>query len=775
MSINYSETPTRILTSLAFEKKTEFFGNLVTYSPKAFFPLTMLCRDRCGYCTFAKAPAKVSSSYLSLEEIRSLGRQARELGCHEALFTLGEKPELRYKGAREELKRLGFDSTIDYLIEACRLALEEIDLLPHPNAGAIEPSELAALKEVSVSQGMMLETLRADLAAHRLSPDKDPERRLKTIRAAGELQIPFTTGILVGIGETEQDRIDALKKLAELQRTYGHIQEVIIQNFIPKNNTQMATFEPPSLDSHVRAIAIARLIFPSDVHIQVPPNLTDDLKTLIAAGADDLGGISPITVDHVNPERPWPEIEILTRNLLEDGVELVARTPIHPSYVTKEGFVSQTIRPYLLRHIDSTGLAREDEFYSGRNVKLQSDIWPCAKTTKGTGSVLTEIFAAVESGDELGEPELDILFKTRGTQVKYVVEFADHMRSKISGDMVTFVVNRNINYTNICTFKCRFCAFSKGPLSLNLRGEPYLLNVDQILGKVHEAKLAGATEVCLQGGIHPSFDAEFYVNLVSTISSQIPDIHIHAFSALEVMQGAKRSQIELREYLQMLYRAGLRTLPGTAAEILDDSVRKTICPDKLSTSEWLEVHETAHEVGLRSNVTIMFGSVETPASWIKHLVLTRSLQRRTGGFTEFVPLPFVHMGSPIYIQGRSRKGPTYRETLLMHAVGRLAYAQTIPNVQASWVKLGPNGAQNLLKAGANDLGGTLMEESISHAAGSEHADMLTIAELREIAEPIGRRLTQRSTLYKIINEQPKDNKQLLSYARRQRVALKSRI
>ncbi len=774
MPINYAETPTRQLASLAFQKKSEFFGNLVTYSPKAFFPLTMLCRDRCGYCTFAKAPARMKSSYLSLEEIRSLGRRARDIGCHEALFTLGEQPELRYLSAQKELKQLGFDSTIDYLVEACRIVLEETDLLPHPNAGAISKGELRALKEVSASQGMMLETLRKDLEAHRLAPDKDPRRRLETITAAGELQIPFTTGILVGIGETEQDRVDALMQIADLQRRYGHIQEVIIQNFVPKINTKMATSERPSLDSHVRSVAIARLILPGDVHVQVPPNLTDDLKALIAAGADDLGGVSPITIDHINPERPWPEIETLAKLLLEDGAELIARTPVHPLYATKEGFISSNVRPYLLRHIDATGFAREDGFYSGGSHEFKADTWQSLETKKESPA-LTEIFDSVEHGDELGEPELGILFGVRGTHVKRVVEFADHIRSKINGDVVTFVANRNINYTNICTFKCRFCAFSKGPLSLNLRGEPYLLNVGQILDKVFEAKLAGATEVCLQGGIHPSFDADFYVNLISTISGQIPDIHIHAFSALEVLQGAKRSNIELREYLQMLYRAGLRTLPGTAAEILDDSVRETICPDKLNTAEWLEVHETAHEVGLRSNVTIMFGSVETPESWIKHLLLTRALQKRTGGFTEFVPLPFVHMGSPIYLQGRSRKGPTYRETLLMHAVGRLAYAHTIRNVQASWVKLGPHGAQNLLKAGANDLGGTLMEESISHAAGSEHASMQTIAELREIAEPIGRRLMQRSTLYKVVNEEPKDNEQLLAYAQRQSVTLKSRI
>ncbi len=774
MPINYSTTSTEQLTSLAFEKKLESYEHVVTYSPKAFFPLTMLCRDRCGYCTFAKAPARITTSYMTFQEIRDLGRAARRLGCREALFTLGEKPELRYKSARDELQRLGFESTVDYLVEACRIALEELDLLPHPNAGALTASELRTLKEVSVSQGMMLETLRNDLAAHRLAPDKVPQKRLEVLKAAGEQQIPFTTGILVGIGESEQDRIEALEQIADLHRTYGHIQEVIVQNFIPKHNTAMAAWDRPSLESHIRSVAIARLILPRDVHIQIPPNLTEDITALIRAGADDLGGISPITVDHINPERPWPDVEIITKTLADEGFELVPRTPLHPAFVSKDGFVSTKVRPYLLRHIDSAGLAREDEFCSGTTAKIEVERW-FSLETKRSNYPLTEIFDVVEHGEELDEVQIQTLFNTRGTDVKRVVDFADHMRAKINGDVVTFVSNRNINYTNICTFKCRFCAFSKGPLSLNLRGDPYLLSMEEILAKVYEAKSAGATEVCLQGGIHPTFDADFYVNLISTISSEIPDIHIHAFSALEVLQGAKRSGLELREYLQTLYQAGLRTLPGTAAEILDDPIRNIICPDKLTSAEWLEVHEIAHEVGFRSNVTIMFGTVETSESWVKHIVATRTLQQRTKGFTEFVPLPFVHMGSPIYLKGNARKGPTYRETLLMHAVGRLAYAHTITNIQASWVKLGPAGARSLLRAGANDLGGTLMEESISHSAGSEHASMQTIAELNEIAKPLGRTLMQRSTLYRIINEKPKDNEQLITYAQRQRIPLKSHI
>lgn len=774
MSTDLAALPTKELVEMAYKKRQESFGHLVTYSPKAFFPLTMLCRDRCGYCTFAKAPANIKAPYMTLAEIRELGVRARSAGCREALFTLGEKPELRYKTARTFLESQGYRTTTSYLEQACRVALRELDLLPHPNAGALSKHEMASLKEVSVSQGMMLESLRGDLAAHRLAPDKAPKRRLDTIKFAGELKIPFTTGLLVGIGETEQDRVRALTELARLHNTYGHIQEVIVQNFVPKAATAMAHCDSPSQETHIRAVALARLLMPGDVHIQVPPNLTDELLPLMGAGADDLGGISPITVDHVNPERPWPEIEIIAKTLSKMDLELVPRTPVHPNFVNKDGFVSDKVKPYLLRHIDSEGYAREDEFFSGVASEATPKIWLSPERSR-VRHELKEVFDTVLRREDLDESQIKTLFLARGGLVREIAALADEMRKEIIGDDVTFVMNRNINYTNICTFRCRFCAFSKGPMSLNLRGNPYLLSNEQILDKVGQAAEAGATEVCLQGGIHPKFNAEYYVSLIESISRNFPLMHIHAFSALEVLQGATRSNMDIRDYLTLLHSAGLKTLPGTAAEILDEPVRQVLCPDKLSTSQWLEVHEIAHEVGLRSNVTIMFGSVEDPSSWVRHIARTRDLQRRTGGFTEFVPLPFVHMGSPIYLKGSSRRGPTFRETVLMHAVGRLAYANSIRNIQVSWVKLGAANVQTLLRSGANDLGGTLMEESISHAAGSEHANMLSVREMHQIVSPLQRRLKQRSTLYEIVNENPQDNEYYAQYARHNRVSIRVKV
>lgn len=774
MNLDLARTPTDELVQLSKPIRNTCHGSTVTYSPKAFFPLTQLCRDRCGYCTFAKAPARTINPYMTPDQVRELGSLARKAGCIEALFTLGEKPELRYRRAQLELEKLNAQSTISYLAETCRLTLDELDLLPHPNAGAISFDELALLKTVSVSQGMMLETLREDLPAHKLAPDKSPARRMETLTSAGELKIPFTTGILVGIGETEEDRIRSLQAIAELHLKYGHIQEVIVQNFLPKPGTPMSKKHPPSKNDYIRAIALARILLPPEVHIQAPPNLSDDIISLIQAGVDDLGGISPVTMDYVNPERPWPQIQQLEMTLEQNGFALTPRLPVHPEFLYKEGFVDSSVLPHILKHVDSEGYARGDSFISGGSPNFTYQHRPPVNI-KGTDPDLAEIFSSVEGGTAPDEHQLLTLFTTRGNRVRKVIEFADHLRTKVNGNRVTFVANRNINYTNMCTFKCRFCAFSKGPSSLNLKEKPYLLSLDQVLEKVVEAREVGATEVCLQGGIHPSFDAEYYLDLIRNIHRHVPEVHIHAFSALEVFQGAKRSGISLDHYLTMLKEAGLRTLPGTAAEILDDEVRMKLCPDKLSTDEWLEVHETAHNVGLKSNVTIMFGSIEQPSNWVKHLLRTRDLQDRTGGFTEFVPLPFVHMGSPIYLRGEARRGPTFRETLLMHAIGRIAYHGLIHNIQASWVKLGVSGVQALLSAGANDLGGTLMEESISHAAGSEHGKFITVSTLETIVRPLKRHLQQRSTLYEIVNEHPRDSQYFINYVQSKKITLSPKV
>ena len=721
-------------------------GNRITYSPKVFIPLTMLCQDRCGYCTFAKAPARLEAAFLSIDEVLELARGAAALGCTEALFTLGERPELRYDAAAAWLADHGFDSTVAYLAAAAQAVLDETGLLPHLNAGALHFDELASLRPHSASQGMMLETVRDDLAAHRLAPDKEPERRLATLEHAGRLAIPFTTGLLVGIGEDRQDRLAALGEIAAAHQRHGHIQEVIIQNFLPKPGTAMAGWPPAPIEELLWTIAAARVLLPADIHLQAPPNLVEDVTLLLSAGIDDLGGISPLTVDHVNPERAWPEIEHLASELEEADFTLAPRLTIYPEFAAEpERWLDEAVRTAVLKLSDAESLARDSIWVSGGEAPPPA-LLRSTPTRSHTGAV-AEVLDGVQRGHEVGFDEIVTLFSARGAEVHDVAMVADELRRQIAGDEITFVKNRNINYTNVCTFKCRFCAFSKGPLSLNLRGDPYLLTLDEVTQRGAEAAELGCTEVCMVGGIHPSFDGDYYLDVISAARQGSPDIHIHALTALEVMEGAKRSGVDLEVYLKELMDRGLKTLPGTAAEILDDPVRAILCPDKVSTDEWLEVHEVAHGIGLKSNVTIMFGSVENPDSWARHLLVTRDLQRRTGGFTEFVPLPFVHMATPIFLRGRARRGPTFRETLLMHAVGRITYAGAIDSVQVSWVKVGAEGSRQILKAGANDVGGTLMDENISRAAGAAHGQHMGVEDLEEIVAPLGRPLVQRTTLY----------------------------
>ncbi|MGD0982724.1 MAG: 5-amino-6-(D-ribitylamino)uracil--L-tyrosine 4-hydroxyphenyl transferase CofH [Acidimicrobiales bacterium] len=760
-------TPLEDLLAEARRVRDLTYGTRVTFSPKVFIPLTMLCQDRCGYCTFAKPPARLTAAYLSPAEVLAIARAGAEAGCHEALFTLGERPELRYPAAAAWLAEHGFTSTVEYLAECCRLVRAETGLLPHANAGALFEGELSQLRDVAVSQGMMLESLAPNLACHKVSPDKTPERRLATLEAAGRLQIAFTTGILVGIGETRADRLVALRAIASSHSRHGHVQEVIVQNFLPKAATAMRGSAPCPAEEHLWSIAVARILLPPGVHLQAPPNLTEDFSTLLGAGIDDWGGVSPVTADHVNPERAWPALDRLRQVTERHGHVLAPRLAVHPEWAD-ERFLSADLRHAVMDRSDAEGLARDADWCSGGETappRLVSEAGaqssrrrasaggPVGATRvprsgrSGAGGAVGEVLDGVLAGQEVGEDEIVKLFAARGPEVVAVAEVADDLRRQAVGDVVTFVVNRNINYTNICTFKCRFCAFSKGPLSLNLRGSPYLLEIDEITRRVVEAEQAGATEVCLQGGIHPDFDGNYYVEVLKAVRAGSERIHIHAFTALEVHEGARRLGEPLDAYLTRLKDAGLRTLPGTAAEILDDEVRSVLCPDKIGTERWLEVHRVAHSVGLRSNVTIMFGAVEQYRHWARHLVRTRALQKQTGGFTEFVPLPFVHMASPIYLQHKARRGPTFREALLMHAVGRIAYHGWIDNIQASWVKIGLDGARQLLAAGCNDLGGTLMDENISRAAGAKHGQEMHEADFRELAASVGRPLEQRTTLY----------------------------
>ncbi|HEX4244705.1 MAG TPA: 5-amino-6-(D-ribitylamino)uracil--L-tyrosine 4-hydroxyphenyl transferase CofH [Acidimicrobiales bacterium] len=751
----------------ARRRRARAHGWRITFSPKVFIPLTMLCRDRCGYCTFAKAPARLESPYLPLDDVLAIAHAGRQAGCHEALFTLGEGPEDRYPSARSWLTEHGFSSTVDYLRQACRLVVDETGLLPHANAGALDAAELTGLRDVSASQGMMIESVNPDLAAHRSAPDKTPERRLSTLEAAGAAAIPFTTGLLVGIGESREDRLATLTAIARSHARHGHVQEVIVQNFLPKPGTSMHNAPPCPTDEFLWTIAAARLVLPADIHLQAPPNLSDDLGPLLDSGIDDWGGVSPVTADHVNPERAWPALEILRAATEAAGYTLAPRLTLYPEFANHpERWLSEPMRFPVLDAADAEGLGRDHPWCSGGEFPPPQllatpgsprAVSPPVATLPSAGSPVGDVLAGVALGHEVGEDEIVTLFSARGPEVRAVAAVADTMRRDIVGDEVTFVANRNINYTNVCTFKCRFCAFSKGPLSLNLRGKPYLLELSDITERVAEAEERGATEVCLQGGIHPNFDGDYYLEVIKAVREASPTIHIHGFTALEVTEGARRSEVSLAEYLTLLREAGLKTLPGTAAEILDDDVRQILCPDKINTEEWLYAHRTAHTVGLRSNVTIMFGAVEHPRSWARHLVRTRALQHETGGFTEFVPLPFVHMATPLYLQRRSRRGPTFRETLLMHAVGRIAYRGAIDNIQVSWVKMGAEGVRQLLGAGVNDLGGTLMDENISRAAGASHGQMMDVDGFEELVAPLGRRLVQRTTLYGRVSGPPGDS------------------
>src|SRR5215207_5390705 len=747
------DVPAAELVGEAGRLRDHAHGDRVTFSPKVFIPLTMLCRDRCGYCTFAKPPARLDAPYLSLDDVLGIARRGAAVGCHEALFTLGEAPEGRYSGARAWLEKHGYHSTVDYLVDACRAVRDETGLLPHANAGALSRAELERLREVSPSQGMMIETLAGRLGEpggpHHGAPDKAPARRLATLDAAGAALVPFTTGILVGIGETRVERVDALLAIRESHARHGHVQEVIVQNFLPKPGTAMHQHPACDRDEFVWTVAAARLVLGPDMHVQAPPNLSDDLDALLAAGIDDWGGVSPVTIDHVNPERPWPALDRLRAATEASGKSLAPRLTVYPEYVRDaERWLHPEVRfPVLLRS-DGEGLAREDAWSAGGTEHppgLLPDA-PPARAAGGRGPI-GEVLAGVAAGEEVGVDELVTLLSARGPDLARVCEVADGLRRDAVGNVVTFVRNRNINYTNVCTFKCRFCAFSKGPLSLNLRGSPYLLDHAEIQHRVVEAVECGATEVCLQGGIHPDFDGDYYISVARAATDEAPQIHVHGFTALEVTEGARRLGMPLRDYLLRAKEAGLSTLPGTAAEILDDEVRAVICPDKVTTDEWLEAHRIAHSIGLQSNITIMFGHVERPIHVARHLVRTRELQKETGGFTEFVPLPFVHMASPMFLQRRARPGPTFREALLIHAVARIAYRGWIDNIQVSWVKMGVDGARQAHRSGANDLGGTLMDENISRAAGASHGQELDEAEFRQIVEPLGRTLEQRTTLY----------------------------
>ena len=732
------------------------FGRPVSYSRKVFIPLTKLCRDVCHYCTFAQPPRPGERAYLTLDEVVDVARRGAEAGCREALFTLGDKPELRYPQARAELDALGHPTTVSYLVAAARAVFDATGLLPHANPGVVSRAELLALREVCPSQGLMLESASRRLlesgGAHHGSPDKDPDLRLDTVRLAGELAIPYTSGILIGIGETREERIDSLLALRDLHDAYGHLQEIIIQNFRAKPGTRMAQAPDPTLEDLQWTIASARLIFGPDMAIQAPPNLSPDtFGTLIRAGINDWGGVSPVTPDHVNPEAPWPHLERLARETEREGKVLTERLTVYPAYVRQLGtWVAEPLRPAVRQGSDADGFARESAWSPGdRDAVLPAALLQRlgSPATATPTSMTRALCARAARGDGLDESEITALFSARGDDLVAIVRAADALRREVNGDEVTYVVNRNINYTNVCYFRCQFCAFSKGKLSENLRGAPYDLDLDEIARRTAEAWERGATEVCMQGGIHPEYTGATYLDICRTVKAAVPEMHVHAFSPLEVWQGAATLGLPLEAFLGRLKAAGLGTLPGTAAEVLHDEVRRDLCPDKLSSGQWLEVMETAHRVGFRTTATIMYGHIDHPRHWARHLASIRALQARTGGFTEFVPLPFVHMEAPIYLKGQARRGPTFRESLLMHAVARLALHPLVPNIQASWVKMGPRGVHACLAAGVNDLGGTLMNESITRAAGAGFGEELSPERMEALIHGAGRIPRQRSTAY----------------------------
>lgn len=738
------------LMAMARRSRDAGHGHQVSYSRKVFIPLTRLCRDLCGYCTFSRGEARGRPAYLSPDEVLVIARAGRDAGCHEALFTLGDRPEDRHRAAREGLAALGYASTVDYLEAMCRLVIAETGLLPHVNAGVLTADEMARLRKVSISQGIMLESISPRLCepgeAHHGSPDKVPAVRMAMMHEAGRQAIPFTSGVLIGIGETRQERLETLIALRDLHAEHGHLQEVIVQNFRAKAGTPMARAPEPDLEDLLWTIACARVVLGPAMNIQAPPNLSgDDFGNLLDAGINDWGGISPVTPDHVNPHEPWPAIARLARVSAAHGKTLAPRFATYPALLADMGrWIDQSLHTPLLHAMDASGRPREDGWRTGQ-------VQPPPRIVPGSEPVdpaVAAVIARVRDDEAPDEDGVTALLDARGATMAMVLEAADALRAETAGDVVRYVVNRNINYTNVCNQGCGFCAFSKGRRSAQLRGPAYNLDLGEVSRRAAEAWDRGATEVCMQGGIHPAYTGQTYLDLLAAAKAGAPGIHVHAFSPLEVRHGAQTLGLSVPDYLARLKEAGLGSLPGTAAEILDDAVRNRLCADKLGTDEWIGVIEAAHNAGLATTATIMFGHIETTRQQARHLLRVRALQARTGGITEFVPLPFIAAEAPIFLRGMARPGPTWREAVLMHAVARIALHPLIPNIQVSWTKLGEAGVLAALAAGANDLGGTLMNESISRAAGSEHGQEWTPATMEGVIRAAGRVPQQRSTLYR---------------------------
>ncbi|REE98431.1 bifunctional FO biosynthesis protein CofGH [Thermomonospora umbrina] len=761
---------------------------IITYSRKVFIPLTRLCRDRCGYCTFATVPHRLDAPFLGPDEVLEIARQGAAMGCKEALFTLGDRPEDRWKPARDWLDAHGYDDTLSYVRAMAIRVLEETGLLPHLNPGVLTWRDLQRLKPVAPSMGMMLETTATRLFSERGgphfgSPDKDPAVRLRVLEDAGRTNVPFTTGILIGIGETVPERADALFAIRRTMREYGAIQEVIVQNFRAKPDTKMRDTRDAELDELAATIAVARLVLGPKARIQAPPNLVDDQYGLmVRAGIDDWGGVSPLTPDHVNPERPWPHIDELAARTAEHGFTLRERLTIYPEYVRRgEPWLDPRLNAHVAALADpETGLAREDAVPQGRpwqepdggflasgRTDLHVEIDTTGRTADrrddfdevyGDWDALrdrvrvperfdADVKAALAHAERdpagISDDEALALLHADGPELEALTRLADDLRRDAVGDEVTYVVTRNVNFTNVCYIGCRFCAFAQRRTD----ADAYTLSLEQVGDRVDQAWEAGATEICMQGGIHPDLPGTAYFDLAREVKRRRPDIHLHSYSPMEVVNGASRTDLSVRDWLQAAREAGVDSLPGTAAEILDDDVRWVLTKGKLPASQWIEVVTTAHELGIPTTSTMMYGHVDTPAHWVGHIRLLRSIQERTGGFTEFVLLPFVHHNSPIYLAGLARPGPTARENRAVHALARILLHGAIANIQCSWVKLDDALCTQVLQGGVNDLGGTLMEETISRMAGSGNGSFKTISSLEEIAARAGRPARQRTTTY----------------------------
>ncbi len=765
-------------------------GRTITYSRKVFVPLTMLCRDHCHYCTFAKPPAKLDRPFLTPEEVVAIADAGRRRGCKEALFTLGDRPEERYPIARAWLAERGYDSTLDYLRSVAIRVIEETGLLPHLNPGVMSWEEMARLKHVSASMGIMLETSSPRLSErggpHFGSPDKVPAVRLRTIEDAGRLSIPFTSGILVGIGETLRERAASILAIREVARRHRHVQEVIVQNFRAKPGTAMRDSPEPSHEEFLATIATARILLGPRMNLQAPPNLSDpDYPRLLDAGINDWGGVSPVTIDHVNPEAPWPKLSALERHTAARGFTLRERLAVYPEYATKpDPWIAGRMQEPVRRLTGSDGLAVEGQLpeptpwqepdvrWKPRIISLTfakahgaglrvdaDDVYGDFDELRVTKAWATRSrveperlddevrralrTAASGSGAALTDDQALALFQAEGDALEALCSVADELRRERVGDEVTYVVNRNINFTNVCYTGCRFCAFAQREVD----AESYTLSLDEVADRAQEAWDYGATEVCIQGGLHPSLPGDFYFRILDAIKARTPDLHIHAFSPMEVVNGSARLGISFREFLQECRARGLGTIPGTAAEILDDDVRWVLTKGKLPADTWEEIVSTAHELGIRSSSTIMYGHVDAPPHWVAHIRRIGSIQRRTGGFTEFVPLPFVWQNSPLYLAGKARPGPTLEENRRMHAVARILLDGLVPNIQVSWVKMGMDYCRRILQGGANDFGGTLMEETISRMAGAEWGIRKEPEEFIDAIEAMGRIPAERTTTY----------------------------